>query len=40
MLTVGTCIVQKEGVAALWSGVGPACLRVGGGAGVPSAKSL
>jgi solute carrier family 25 protein 38 len=33
MLQVGRAIARTEGVRALWAGVGPACLRVGGGAG-------
>lgn len=32
MVAVARDIVRKEGVVSLWSGVGPACLRVGGGA--------
>lgn len=32
MVAVARDVVRKEGPLALWSGVGPACLRVGGGA--------
>ena len=33
MVFVARDVLRTEGVRALWSGVGPACLRVGGGAG-------
>jgi hypothetical protein len=36
MFCVAQTIARKEGVRALWSGVGPACIRVGGGAGARS----
>jgi hypothetical protein len=35
MFAVAHGIARKEGMRALWSGVGPACIRVGGGAGAP-----
>ena len=33
VLSLTRALVRREGVSALWSGVGPACIRVGGGAG-------
>ena len=33
MVSIAQTIARTEGVRALWSGVGPACIRVGGGAG-------
>ena len=43
MFVVARAVARAEGVRALWNGVGPACLRVGGGAGAsrqPRAQSL
>ena len=37
MVSVASAIARQEGVRALWAGVGPACLRVGGGAGALAA---
>ena len=40
MVAVARAVARAEGVRALWNGVGPACLRVGGGAGASVPRSL